>query len=137
MGWPENMKTDEYASSKNDTKKEENGDKKTKKFGFNEARMDRFKETSETADATGLLSEMDLASLPFLNILEHGNALALVEMRSWLQGMIKALLSKVDLLLILIVIFLFLDAVCIIFLISNRSEYGNQPFVINGIIFGG
>ena len=138
--WPENIDTTpdsykekEVAADDDDDKSE----KKKKKFGFNEARMDRFKETSETADATDtLLSEMDLASLPYLNVLEHGNALAWVEMRSWLQGMIKALLSKVDLLLVLILILLFVDASCIIFLVVNFSEYGNQQIVNNGIAFG-
>ena len=155
--WPEGVDSDDEDKKEKKSNDDDKKDgKKKKKFGFNEARMDRFKLTSETADMTDdLLSEMDLASLPYCNVLEHGNALAWVEMRrfesillnlfsqklliicSWIQGMIKGLLSKVDMLLVVICILLFVDASFIIYLAANHNEYGNQQMVINGIVFGG
>eukprot|EP01084_Bolivina_argentea_P287208 492778_1 len=130
--WPDSKE------DKEGQKQEEARKAKPRKFGFNTARMDKFKETTETADMDDdLLSVMDQDSLPYCNVLEHGNALAWVEMRSWMQGMIKGLLSKVDMLLILVIVLLFIDASAIIFLAANHNEYGNQQVVINGIIFGG
>jgi len=121
----------------NEAEKQQVEKRKSAKFGFVTARMDKFKSTTDTADIYDeILSSMDSTSLPYCNVLEHGNALSWVEMRSFVQGMIKALLSKLDMLLAVVIVLLFLTAVLVIYLIANHAELGNHPVFIEGIIVG-
>ena len=68
--------------------------------------------------------------------MEHGNALAWVEIRSYLQGCIKVMLSKVDMLLALIYLLLLLDIALMIYAIIFEIDDSEFRIFIVGLIEG-